>query len=92
MPIWRLAFPGLRIRRGEAQRFGDIGVPAAADHQEFPVHGLYALDGAPEIPHQDDVAIDVAEDLIPSYGLRLGEEIVQPLGTPLVAFHVRFVA
>src|SRR5712664_425671 len=91
-PIWRLAFPGLRIRRGEAQRFGDIGVPAAADHQKFAVHGAHALDGAAEILHQDDVAIDVTEQLMPRDGLGPGEKIVQALGAQLVARDVRLVA
>jgi len=54
--------------------------------------GADALEGAPEILHQYNVAIDVAEDLIPRYGLRLREEIVQPLGAPLVALDLRLVA
>ena len=50
-----------------------------------------AFEGAPEILHQDDVAIDVAEGVVARDGLGTGKEIVEALGAPLVALGVGLV-
>jgi hypothetical protein len=44
-----------------------------------------------KIQHQDDVAIDVAQDLVLGDGLGAGKEIVHSLGAEFVALHERLV-
>lgn len=56
------------------------------------MRGADACDGGREIGQQDDVAIDVAEDLVAGDGLGAGEKVVQALGAVLVALDVRLVA
>ena len=75
----------------ERQRFCNPRIPAAANHQKFPAHRADTLDRTTEILHQDNVAIDVAQDLVLRDELRSREQIVQPLGAVLVALHVRLV-
>ncbi len=51
-----------------------------------------AFDGAPEVLHEDNVAIDVTQQLVPRDGLRARKHIIQPFCAPVVALDVRFVA
>ena len=50
---------------------------------------LHALQRMPEVLHQNDVAVDVAQNLVPRDRSRRREHIMQPLGPILVALHVR---
>jgi len=53
---------------------------------------LHALQRSPEVLHQNDVAVDVAQNVVPCEGARRCEHVIQPLGPILVAFHVVFMA
>jgi hypothetical protein len=55
------------------------------------VNGADAFDGAPEVPHEDDVAIDVTQQVVPRDGLGARKHIIQPFCALLVAFNMRLV-
>jgi hypothetical protein len=76
----------------EGPRLGDIRIDPLANHEEFLVGGGDGAEGGAEIVEEEDVAVDVAEDIVPRNLLSLGEHVVEPLGAELTALDVRLVA
>src|SRR5213082_592359 len=82
----------LPVLVSKIQGHGDFDVPPASHHQEVPMPLAHALHRIKKIPHQQNVAIDVAEQIVPRDGLRPAKHVVQSLCSKLVAIEVRFVA
>ena len=70
----------------------DVHIPATADHEKSVVDGLHALEGAAELRQKDDVAIEVAEEIVARDFLCAGEHEIEALGAEFIALHKRLVA
>ena len=74
------------------ERLGDVSIPALA-YQEKPLAPRKSpFKRLPEILHEDDVAIGIAQILVAGDQLRTGEHVVQVLHAGFVPFDMRLIA
>ena len=71
--------------------FADVGIPAAADHEEPLVVQTHSLERGAEFGEQDDVGVAVAEEIVTGNLLGAGKHVIEALGAEAVALHVRFM-
>ncbi|PYT62378.1 MAG: hypothetical protein DMG35_07725 [Acidobacteria bacterium] len=91
-PQYPGAQPRLPIPDLEIHALADLGIPAPPHHQKFRMRRPHALHCIAKILHQNDVAIDVAENIVPRDLLRPAKHGVQSLGAQFVALDAGLVA
>src|SRR5208282_4227085 len=77
---------------GKIERQSDVHIPAPPDHQKGRAAGRKSRDGSQEIAGQNDVAIDVAEDVVARDLLGAAENGAQTLRAILPTLDRGFVA
>ncbi|MBZ5539031.1 MAG: hypothetical protein LAN61_00785 [Acidobacteriia bacterium] len=96
-PLWRAPAIGSQsaatdalpaIGLGKIERLHDVRIPAPADHQEPCVLREQGLKRQPEIGEQQNVAIDVAKQVVPGNLLCAVENRAQILRAVRVAPHL----
>ncbi len=74
------------------QRIWHLDVPAPPDHQKFCALLADALQRPQKIIHQNNVAVHIAEDVVPSQCPRCAEHIVEPLRAGFAARDIWLMA
>jgi hypothetical protein len=82
LPIWC----------SKLQWLADVRIPAPPHHQESLVPTAHSFQRLAEVWEQNDVAVAVAQQVVPRQFLRLREDVIEPLTPKLVALDVRLVA
>src|SRR5207245_3934165 len=82
----------LPIGPREIDRSGNVSIPAATYHQKSRLGRTYDLEGGRELLRQNNVAVDIADEVVSSELLCAVKDRVEPLRSAGIDNDVRLVA